>query len=93
MTVSEEWIEMKKYEGNHCKVFAKPTSYLLMDPEEREQKWLDDVKHGRSPAYEWLETMREMKRKGAAQCKTPTSSSIISKQTSAPSTTSTTSTY
>lgn len=49
-----------------CKVYVPPTSYVLMEPEERERKWVDDVKNNRYPACLWIQVARRLADKRAA---------------------------
>ncbi|GMA52015.1 hypothetical protein GCM10025857_68180 [Alicyclobacillus contaminans] len=60
----EEWVLLRECDG--CRVFVRPTSYLLMDPEERDTKWEADAKAGVYPAALWVETFRAIAPKSSA---------------------------
>ncbi|MBX6396383.1 MAG: hypothetical protein IRY98_11910 [Alicyclobacillaceae bacterium] len=55
-----EWIRLEHLEIPGCKVFVRPTSYLLMSEEEREAAWARDVAECRYPVNMWIAVMRDM---------------------------------
>jgi len=58
--MEQEWVRLTQYELPHCKVFVRPGSYCLMDPEERTKKWLEDCAAGRGDAGAWVELWKDL---------------------------------
>jgi hypothetical protein len=59
-----EWIRLAHLEIPGCKVFVRPTSYLVMGEEERDAAWARDVAECRYPANLWIAVMREVQIRG-----------------------------
>lgn len=59
-TTPGEWIEMTEHRTPTAKFFVRPTSYFLMEPDEREKRWVEDVTNDTGPAVVWVAVMREL---------------------------------
>lgn len=60
MANADEWIEVPSNRPG-SRFFVRPTSYVLMDPAERERKWQEDVANHNYPASLWIEAMRQLR--------------------------------
>ncbi|GEO26871.1 hypothetical protein AAC03nite_26560 [Alicyclobacillus acidoterrestris] len=55
--MAEQWVRLEKLEIAGCKVYAEPTSYILMDAEQREAAWAADVEQRAGAAALWMAAM------------------------------------
>lgn len=58
VSVTTEWIELPSH--NTSRFFVRSTSYFLMEPDERERRWIEDVTNYTGLAVAWVAVMREL---------------------------------